>query len=197
MKSVDIRMRHADKTDGVYVNWFSDNMALSSEVACDETVIRVINIMGWLQARFALAGIFLRGGIAKGMHHHEDNIDFGPALVEAVVIEKYGSVHEVRIKFSDSLKQQIVSSMNGASNLPKVLIDKRDDSMYLDFLESIQEPAERDILSDIIRLKVGELPQSAQTDEEIKVRKKLEWLCDYFEWSYNGKPKDDRFFSNY
>jgi hypothetical protein len=69
----------------VEFSFFSDNFALSVPPGQAETLF---NILAWANDRLLHAGFLLRGGIALGALHHDHNVLFGPALIEAVELEK-------------------------------------------------------------------------------------------------------------
>lgn len=74
----------------VQVSWFSDSVVLSAPVV---DFWRVALAVGLLSSRLCLDGILVRGGIVRGLCHHEDDICFGPALVEAYKFEKKTAIY--------------------------------------------------------------------------------------------------------
>ncbi len=168
--------------DNIRVNWFSDNVAISGEITEPFSIVKVINFVGWLQACFALEGIFLRGGISRGLHYHRDNIDYGPALVEAVNLEKLGSSDSVRIVLSKSLQKQIdLTSFNGSDTIPFLARDKVDTSIFIDFLRFIRPTVDSVHLWKKIESGMAELPNDQKSG---RVRAKYFWLSKYYEWSF-------------
>lgn len=74
-------------------SWFSDNLAIAAPLGRDrvdeEGVIGTI-IVGamWLQYLLAIDGFFTRGGFTVGQQFMDRRVNFGPALVRAVELER-------------------------------------------------------------------------------------------------------------
>lgn len=64
---------------------FSDSFALSAPVAYGKSLF---DILSWANTQLLQKGFLVRGGVAIGSLCHSYKIIFGPALVEAVDIEK-------------------------------------------------------------------------------------------------------------
>jgi len=69
----------------VEFSYFSDNFAVSAPIAEAETLL---DILAWASHEILHAGFLSRGGIALGALHHDPKMIFGPALIEAVDLEK-------------------------------------------------------------------------------------------------------------
>jgi hypothetical protein len=79
---------------GIRTTWFSDNLGVSvplsnSENASDRTALQqLLRLLAAVQTYLLLDfGILSRGGVAVGACYHDNNVLFGPALVEAVHLE--------------------------------------------------------------------------------------------------------------
>jgi hypothetical protein len=79
---------------------FSDNFAVSVPVGQAETLFK---ILAWASNELLQAGFLVRGGIALGYLHHDHDVVFGPALVEAVKLE--GDAIYPRVLCSASLTE--------------------------------------------------------------------------------------------
>jgi hypothetical protein len=73
-------------------SWFSDNLAIGSPIRPglgqgEPELGTFLNVVGMVQLFLALEGFFTRGGLTLGPFFMDDNISFGPALVDAVSLE--------------------------------------------------------------------------------------------------------------
>jgi hypothetical protein len=69
----------------VEFSFFSDNFAISVPPGQAEWLF---TILAWASNNLLQAGFLVRGGIALGDLHHDPNVIFGPALIEAVELER-------------------------------------------------------------------------------------------------------------
>jgi len=69
----------------VQVAAFSDNIAISMPAGFGE---RIFSFSGDIARRLLSLGFLVRGGVTVGLLYQEDNFVFGPALNEAVELEK-------------------------------------------------------------------------------------------------------------
>jgi hypothetical protein len=78
-----------------HASWFSDNLAICcplQQAHHPETLLgTMLRGISWLELSLAVEGFFLRGGLAAGDHFADDSVSFGPALVEAVELERLAS----------------------------------------------------------------------------------------------------------
>ena len=70
---------------GYRISHFSDSFAISAPVEYGEAVFRILS---WRSTNLLQAGFLVRGGVTVGQLYHRPKTIFGPALVEAVEIEK-------------------------------------------------------------------------------------------------------------
>jgi hypothetical protein len=75
---------------GLNVSVFSDSIAISTE---EENYINLIWTVIGLQAKLLAEGILCRGGVAKGMLIHQDDLLYGPALVRAYKLESKTAIY--------------------------------------------------------------------------------------------------------
>jgi hypothetical protein len=97
---------------------FSDNFVFSVPASFGA---RILTVSAQLVLDLLRRGFLVRGGIAFGDLYHRDNVIFGPALNEAVSIEKSKAIFP-RILLSDAAKTHIRSLQT----------DPQDSSMLLD-----------------------------------------------------------------
>lgn len=85
----------SEETIEVNMSLFSDSIIISYKLEKEERFItwyrqiyQIFNDICRLQYEFALNGIFIRGGLSYGELFHEGDICIGPALIQAVELEK-------------------------------------------------------------------------------------------------------------
>jgi hypothetical protein len=81
-------------TTWVRTTYFSDNIGASVVIeglglpAQKRAVLKLLRLLAGIQIKYLREfGILCRGGVAIGQCFHDDNIIFGPALVEAYILE--------------------------------------------------------------------------------------------------------------
>lgn len=80
-----------NRMDYFVTSWFSDNVAMAAPIGAEEIEMQIGLMLlstSWLQLLLAQDGFFLRGGMQFGLQFADPAITFGPALVDAVRIEK-------------------------------------------------------------------------------------------------------------
>lgn len=83
--AVGVASTIVEQHSSVAFSFFSDNFAISLPPGQAKTLFA---ILAWASNKLLLAGFLVRGGIALGDLHHDADVVFGPALVEAVELEK-------------------------------------------------------------------------------------------------------------
>lgn len=137
-------------------------------------LIGLLENLAFVQAGYALDGIFLRGAVTVGPHHHSEYIDYGPALAEAVQLERSRAGNTMRIVLSPSLQNDL--QIFGMGNLP-IVEDLGDHAYFLDFLGSL-DPVTRPTLRSQIEANYHE----AGGLNNARVLEKLAWLASYYNW---------------
>jgi len=84
---------------------FSDNYVLSMPA---EFGIRILLSAAALRIKLLQLGFLTRGGVTVGQMYHIDNVVFGPALIEAVALEK--EAHYPRLLCSDGLLAHVADA---------------------------------------------------------------------------------------
>lgn len=83
---------------------FSDNYVLSMPVSFG---FRIMQSASALSIKLLQLGFLTRGGVTVGNVYHQDNVVFGPALIEAVGLER--EAHYPRILCSDALLEHMAT----------------------------------------------------------------------------------------
>jgi len=111
-----------------------------------------------IQVEFLLRGVFLRGAMTSGPHHHSENIDYGPALTEAAVIEQNMTRHP-RILLSTGLVERIRPAASD-DLIELVSVDVEDDSVFLNvfkFLAATERATAREKITSAIDITQGDV----------------------------------------
>lgn len=80
-----LSLKDVEEHNRTEFSFFSDNFAISAPVEFGEAVF---NILSWRTTNLLQSGFIVRGGVTIGQLYHDPEVIFGPALVEAVHIEK-------------------------------------------------------------------------------------------------------------
>jgi hypothetical protein len=107
-----------DKTDRALetrTTWFSDNVGISTPLPGDaqadrHAAGRLCQVLAALQAHFLLEfGVLCRGGVVIGDCFHDNNVIFGPGLVQAVRLE--WAAGTPRVVLSKEVADLVVSDL--------------------------------------------------------------------------------------
>jgi hypothetical protein len=152
-------------------SWFSDNLAIAAPLRgsrIDEEGIVGTIIVGamWLQFLLAIDGFFTRGGFTVGQHFMDRGVNFGPALVQAVELEK--SANFPRIILDDAalaVVQDHAADYAADADSPfeaELMVDE-DGTTFISYLAVAFEADDRDEAIDMltrhrdaVRLKIEE-----------------------------------------
>lgn len=172
-----------------FVN-FSDSIVMSARMNRDGlgVIIRSATIV---MSNMLSRGILLRGGIAGGNLHHDDQLMFGPALLDAYEFEKRGGPPHI------SLHEQVVAAMQPGlwdiSILDHVVPDPWDLTPMLHTLYEFEHydgiPREGAMVLDMqaVQLAAGISARANDMNEPPAVRAKWRWMQDYWNRSVATK----------
>lgn len=115
----------------VNVSQFSDSIFIT--IPCSENNKRIrlqaiIDFVAYLTYKLAMSKFFIRGGICVGDFYHKDNIFVGPAIIDAVELEK--KANYPRVILSEDFKINI-KDLN--------FLKTEDDICYVNWLKYIKE----------------------------------------------------------
>jgi hypothetical protein len=169
-------------------SWFSDNLALacSLEGETDYVEIKLGEILiaaAWIQFSLATEGLFTRGGLVCGSQFSDAQVNFGPALVEAVALERVTDMPRVAIsddvmKIIDALSRRYAHG--GGNPFESEVMIADDDVPFINYLAACLEPD--DVEESVTMLqRHRETIESALVEhrEEPKISRKLAWLRQY------------------
>jgi len=171
--------------------WFSDCFCLSVSFQDQQGILEALKIAAQLQLEFLLNGVFLRGGVAVGLHYHSEHIDLGPALAEAAELEKVCKNPAI------FLTQRLVDCLRHASSdlTDLVATCQGDGSCFLNFFPLLDPTARRtarERITTAIELVTIGANQGVDDDARKMVegqRQKYLWLADYFNYASGAATK--------
>ena len=197
--SLDIaygKVREAKKAGGTDTSIFdmkvfTDNIVVAYPVHDPDIELgegelgTILMLFSEVQASPAADGFLLRGAIAFGDHYQDDDIAYGPALLEAVDLDKSGS--GPRLVIAPSAERQIarqLASYRSVSNAPHcdaLLIDPSDGRLFVNYLEAVfgHFPDDRIDYQLLAALRDGVTSGLQEHEANPRVRRKYEWVATY------------------
>lgn len=131
-----------DGSTSMRLTAFSDSIVISDVVGDDDFPYqRLVYYASYLTWKFLVRGILVRGGFAVGPLHHEQNVLFGPAMVEAYQLESEFAIYP-RIAVSagvrEGLFRQADSEGYAAAPITRSILKRDFDGVwYVDFLSMV------------------------------------------------------------
>lgn len=157
------------KLSGVMMTSISDSIVISVKISNPSAMNKIVRMVTVLvQSLLSYAGILLRGGIALGKVFHDEEVVYGPGLVNAYELESKLAIYP-RIIISEKDLDEIVyqhKQISAESNYEKFKKDK-DGMLYLDIFK-LSNKSELYKYLDI-------LEENATTDI-LRVRQKKDWM---------------------
>jgi hypothetical protein len=110
---------------------FSDNLAISTSIDVDPNIF--FKFISFMCRELLTSGFLMRGGVTVGDLVHVENMIFGPALIDAVILEKEAIFP--RLLCSPTL----VGHIKGCSRLPTVIIHDQLGRPILNILVTVNQ----------------------------------------------------------
>jgi hypothetical protein len=174
-------------TDNIVLGWPTDGSDFDVR-ACLRSVSMLASLY---QSELAMHGVFVRGGVSRGLMYMDDKIAFGPALVDAYNLEQ--SAIYPRIVVSKSLAAE--SIQNGVFSLyqgtgpDKDYLISQDDQIFLNYLEWL--PYTGDEKKGLLQAHKVTLEKAiAEFAYKPKVWAKYCWLADYHDFVIRMNHKE-------
>lgn len=126
------------------VTQFSDSIVISYKLEERSAVFDMLYDMYFLQIELVQRGILVRGAITMGLLFHDQHIVFGPALVEAVELEKLAMyprviLHQEIIDHGKSRNASHHSSKDEEKSIRSMLKQDLDGMYYIDYFHPSPE----------------------------------------------------------
>lgn len=201
LEKLDASLRRARDQSGIdealswfHASWFSDNLSLCAPLpqphrrgdrSFEESSLGFVLVtVVWLQFRLAIDGFSLRGGITVGAQFADDEVNFGPALVTAVDLEKGATFPRVvlddptLIVVNDHFNDHFTLSENPFHH---ELMRAPDGRVFVSYLGAVFEADDPDETRDMLlrhRSAIAAL-RSVHANSEDCIVEKYEWLASY------------------
>lgn len=198
--------------------WFTDNVVVGTPVftfPLDEegAMLFTFVIVAYLHLILLEAGFLGRGAISFGAHYMDDRFVFGPALIEAVRLEKDTLQPRVALTEGTVDLARAVAKTSGyytpeaVPHLTSLAIDEGDHTVFVDtigvWLSEEDDPTAVDHFLGIYKARIEAAIED--TAQDSNVAQKWLWLADYFNWAIryysahhpgavvSGAPRKHRF----
>lgn len=180
------------------VSQFSDSIVVSYEMTEESSVYHLLFDTYMVHIDLLRHGILVRGAITKGALYHDDRLVFGPALVEAVELEKYAMYPRVILS-----KEIIAIGMEHhgfwhdseeEEKYIKSLIEKDSDGVfYVNYFGVSPEDFDEGWDDLIIYLNfLRELiVDSLQKETSVGIKLKYSWMSEKFNFMITALHKDN------
>lgn len=160
---------------------FSDTIVLSYKA--DFLHLLTFSVI-YLQAILLTKGILVRGGISQGKLYHRDNIIFGPALIDAYLLES-SSAKYPRVVIDGKLIERITGTLFIKDFDGLDMVDTLGNHFIWSHWEVINEINILETAKAVIEKKINE---SVNSD----VKEKYQWLKQY----YNSVVSSNKHYSH-
>lgn len=156
---------------------FSDNVCfwMSLEYAPPSIFHGMIQVLSAFQLELLFAGVACRGGVSLGHHYSSSNILYGPALVEAVELERLA--HYPRILLHPKIMQD--PDLIQVSHFHDALTIFKDSLAFVAYLWPIYF-GKKDEAMILIRRHASSVSTALEKNrDDTKIHAKYLWLRDY------------------
>jgi hypothetical protein len=177
--------------------WFTDNVVIGSpllrHVDREGALLFTIVNVSYMQLILLDEGFLGRGAVAFGDHFMDDRFVFGPALIEAVCLEK--STMYPRIALTPEAVQVVRdvapdSGYGDPAEAPVVrhLLCGEDDSVFVDvFGVWFSEEDNLEVINHLLPIHRRRIEDGLKlTSDRPEVRAKWQWMADYFNYALSG-----------
>lgn len=165
--------------DGYYQNmkirFFSDNLVIALQTNKEGAADKILETIAWLCSHFLRCGYKPRGGVTKGQFFVDDTFVWGPALVDAYLLESKDAIYP-RIIIDES-----VISDTGKHLADWMICEDEDGKLCLNYLKAFGGSKEgwiKDIESmlQMVENEIADLSRQSDSEEKEKIMCKLIWL---------------------
>jgi hypothetical protein len=189
-----------EKDFGKEVSVFSDSIVISYPLTKKGALFLLLMDLIYLQIDMMLNGIFIRGGISCGQLYHDDNVLFGPAMVNAYKLEsedaKYPRIILERETIDEAVSKPEYLSHSREEELKWILGLLRpceaDNQLFIDILVQQNEFDDVETYIDWV-LKVKEAIECGLKSTDPKVLEKYKWMKEYYNGYVDDGDKKDIF----
>ena len=166
---------------GIEVSTFSDNAVISYPAEKDNLFFLIIELIH-LQLDLVIEGVLIRGGITIGKLHHDKDIVYGPAMVQAYEFESKIAVYPriiVDVQAIISYIKGIHGDSDAVKEIFKLLRRDSDGLFFIDILNQSQEVfPEKRYFEWLTRIR--EIIIKGLDNKNLYVKVKYQWLRNYY-----------------
>jgi hypothetical protein len=172
------------------LSWFTDNVVaafpiLPGHIDEEPALGSALRAATYIQLRMAVEGFLVRGGIAFGEIHMAPNVAFGPALIEAVELEKQADSPRVLLgDHAVELQRKVMKSYRegAAPQIYEMAVDS-DGRVFVDYLHFwAQEEHDDSVFRHVFKAH-REHAKKGLGHPDKRVQAKYEWLAGYHNWA--------------
>lgn len=142
-----------------------------------EAIANLVFEAASIQGVLALSDYFVRGAVTFGKCHFHRGLVFGPALVEAVDLERETAV-DPRIVLSPGATQTLRAGRGGSISREPLLVDE-DGLVFVDYLEALYEDPGVTARSNLDRHRRVVEKNLARNATDMRRFKKHRWAAEY------------------
>ncbi len=166
---------------------FSDCVVITTDPS-ENGLIHILHHIAKIGFRLIQLGFLCRGGVSRGLVYHQNEMVFGPALIDAYRLEQ--SANMPRVILQEEVMNMGLSVESPVHKIFRKFTRKDNDGKYyvntLRVIRQIMDtesgpPDEiREMCNRIERHLLNEL---ARLSKDIHKKEKVEWFKNYFDWA--------------
>jgi len=165
---------------GRQVTIFSDSVVISYPTYSNNCLFSAIYDIVLLQFNMFANGFPMRGGISLGAIHHQQDIAFGPALIDAYDLESKSAVYPRIVITEDTVQKGLTKNPHNyheeEMNSVLGMLHKDSDGLYhVDFLNQ-RADTDNDEEYVLLLSKVRNMILAGLSSENVSIQQKYMWL---------------------
>lgn len=186
------------------VTWFTDNVVIGSPISGTTGPLGIEPALGfsalgaaYLQLLLLDAGYVGRGAISLGAHHMQQRMAFGPALVEAVNLEKTTrwprvALTEEAADFNRAIVTEFYATPEDSPHATEYLVDE-DGVVFVDHLSVWLGDEDDDVVLDRLLRRQRAVIEESLSRQAGDVFEKWKWLADMHNHVLGQQPMYEQY----
>ncbi|MDP9700534.1 hypothetical protein [Paenibacillus polysaccharolyticus] len=174
----------AQKELGKEVSVFSDSIVISYPLSLESASFYLLLDISHLQLEMMGLGILMRGGVTIGELFHNDNIVYGPAMIEAYELESkmaiYPRVIVNPMVLEEGIKKAVHDLEDELEHLLGLLEIDEDHQLFIDYMFQWQEIDDESAYFNALDLTRSIIENQLQSLKNPGVLLKYNWLKRYY-----------------
>lgn len=186
-----------ERPDSHTLKVFTDNIVLGFPILGDPRdraepeFGAVFTQVAWYHLDLAMHGFFLRGGLTEAEHYMDEEIVYGPGLLEAVRLEKEAEFP--RIILSAAAVKRVREHLKFYGKVAfaphnDVLAISPDGRMFLNYLSRVNVDDEYGPIDEWLNKHRKNIKHNLDTQSNSHILAKYQWLASYHNWYCQGFP---------